>query len=248
MDTQRRKVLRFLSGMMLALTCASANMPASWAATPTQKQQLPKIGIIGAGQVGSTLGRLWIDSGHQVLFSSRHPNQLDELVSELGKRASAGSPADAARFGDIILLAVPYGALPQLGRDLAPLLRGKVILDATNPYPWRDGDPARLAEQQGAGVTSASYFPGAQLVRGFNSIDASAVASNANKTSPTIGIPLAGDDQAALAAASALVKDAGFEPVVVGPLASARLFQPGTALFQQVMTPAQLHSRLGASR
>lgn len=247
MDRQRRRTLRLLVGAALSIASAAGSVPASWAAAPASGQ-VRKIGIIGAGQVGSTLGRLWIESGHQVMFASRHPDRLGELVTELGARASAGSPADAARFGDVILLAVPYGALPQLGRDLAPLLRDKTVLDATNPYPWRDGDAARLAERQGAGVTSAGYFPGAHLVRGFNSIDASAVASNARMASPAIGIPLAGDDRAALATVSALVRDAGFEAVIVGPLASARLFQPGTPLFRQVMTPARLRSRLDESR
>ncbi|GLK60072.1 NADPH-dependent F420 reductase [Azotobacter vinelandii] len=247
MDKQRRRTLRLLAGATAAVALAAGIAPASWAA-PARTGRERRIGIIGAGQVGSTLGRLWIESGHRVMFASRHPDRLGGLVAELGERAGAGSPAEAARFGEIVLLAVPYGALPQLGRDLAPLLRGKPVLDATNPYRWRDGEAADLAERQGVGLTSAGYFPDAHLVRGFNSIDASAVAGNAHKASPAIGIPLAGDDQAALEEVSALVRDAGFEPVVAGPLASARLFQPGTPLFRQVMSAERLRSRLDEQR
>ena len=144
----------------------------------------------------------------------------------------------------MILLAVPYGALPGIGKALAASLRGKVILDACNPYPGRDGATGSTALKDGAGVTSASYFPGSRLVRGFNSIDASAVASDAHRTPDEVAVPIAGDDKQALATVSRLVQDAGFEAVITGLLATARLFQPDGPLFEQILTAPAMRQRL----
>ncbi|QNB16072.1 NADPH-dependent F420 reductase [Paraburkholderia tropica] len=204
-----------------------------------------KIGVIGSGHVGGTLGRLWVKAGHEVMFSSRHPDELEGMVHELGAAAHAGTPREAAGFGDAILLAVPYGALPQLGRDLSPVMAGKVVLDACNPYALRDGEAAQLATQEGSGVASAHFFPGTRLVRGFNSIDASVVASEAHRPPPLVAVPLAGDNPGALAVAAAMVRDAGFDPVIVGPLAAARKFEPGSSLFEEVLTAGELRERIG---
>src|SRR5438105_8671287 len=94
-----------------------------------------KIGIIGAGKIGGTLAMLWVKAGHEVLVSSRHPEQLEGLVRSLGPKARAGTPREAALFGDVVLISVPYGALPQVGRDLRAELNGKIVLDTGNPYP-----------------------------------------------------------------------------------------------------------------
>ncbi len=91
-----------------------------------------KLGLIGAGRLGSVLGTLWVKAGHPVLFSSRHPETLSELVSGLGPLARAGTPAEAIAFGDVVVVAVPYGALPQIGRDYGKELAGKIVLDACN--------------------------------------------------------------------------------------------------------------------
>lgn len=206
-----------------------------------------RIGIIGAGNVGGTLGRLWAQAGHKILFSSRHPDELQGLVASLGAAARAGTPRQAAEFGDAILLAVPCGALPQIGHDLAPVLAGKVVLDACNPYAWRDGAAAQLAEQDRSGIASAHFFPGARLVRGFNSIDASAVASEAHRAPPRAAIPIAGDDAGALSVVASLVRDAGFDPVIAGPLSAARKFEPGAPLFEQRLTASELQQRLGVA-
>ena len=106
-----------------------------------------KIGIIGAGHIGGTLASLWVKAGHQVLVSSRHPGQLAGLVRSLGPAARAGTPREAALFSNVVLISVPYGALPQIGRDLNAELSGKIVLDTGNPYPQRDGDMAVQARR-----------------------------------------------------------------------------------------------------
>src|SRR5580765_4272898 len=98
-----------------------------------------KIGIIGSGNIGGTLGVLWAKAGYEVFFSSRHPDELGDLVKRAGPSAQAGMPREAAAFGEVVLISVPYGAVPQVGRDFATELAGKVVLETGNPYPSRDG-------------------------------------------------------------------------------------------------------------
>src|SRR5436190_16596181 len=99
------------------------------------------IGIIGAGMIGSTLAKLWVDAGHDVRLASRHPDELRSMVERLGTRASAGTPQDAATFGEVVMLTVPLKAVPDLARDLASALAGKIVLDTGNPY---DDETVRL--------------------------------------------------------------------------------------------------------
>ena len=129
-----------------------------------------KIGIIGSGHIGGTLGTLWVKAGHPVLFSSRHPDGLKDMVAGLGPLARTGTPADAAAFGEAVLVAVPYGALPQVGRDYGRALAGKVVLDAGNAVAARDGDIANTAKQKGIGTLSQELLPGAHVVRAFNTL------------------------------------------------------------------------------
>jgi 8-hydroxy-5-deazaflavin:NADPH oxidoreductase len=204
-----------------------------------------KIGIIGTGQIGGTLARLWVEAGHEVLMSSRHPEELRSLAQSLGPRAHVGTPREAARFGEVVLVSVPYGALPEIGRDLKAELAGKVVLDTGNPYPQRDGPMAVEARAKGTGVASAQYLPGVRLVRAFNAINSGDLRSEAHRRGEPVAIPLAGDDPQALAIAQRLVRDAGFEPVVVGPLSRAREFDVGTAVYTRVMTAPQLRQALG---
>ncbi|PYE19610.1 hypothetical protein C7410_11952 [Paraburkholderia silvatlantica] len=239
---KRRRLLSIAASGATLTILSTSPLRVAWGETPSDPR---KIGVIGSGHVGGTLGRLWVQAGHEVMFSSRHPDELEGMVQQLGTTAHAGTPRDAATFGDAILLAVPYGALPQLGRDLSSVMAGKVVLDACNPYAWRDGEAAQLAMQQGSGVASAHFFPGTRLVRGFNSIDASIVASEAHRQPPLVAVPLAGDNPGALAVAASLVHDAGFDPVVVGPLRAAREFEPGSSLFEVVLSAAELRQRLG---
>jgi hypothetical protein len=156
-----------------------------------------------------------------------------------------GTPREAAVFGDVVLISVPYGALPQLGRDLAKELAGKVVLDTGNPYPERDGEMALEARRKGTGVASAEFLPGVRLVRAFNAMSYRSLRSEAHRAGELVAIPIAGDDERALGVAARLVRDAGFEPVVVGPLARAKLFDVGTPVYTQVLTARELRERLG---
>ncbi len=137
---------------------------------PTPKTAHPmKIGIIGTGEIGGALARHWAAAGHQLLISSRHPEQLQALAKELGPNVKVGTPREAAAFGEVVMLAVPYGATPQVGRDYAAELKGKVVLDAGNPYPSRDGEMAvrdRAARhRRGLGRISAGHETGARVQR-----------------------------------------------------------------------------------
>ena len=199
-----------------------------------------RIGVIGAGWLGSTVGKAWVRAGHEVMFSSRHPETLASMANSLGPRASTGTPAQAAAFGEVLLFAVPYDALPALGRDLQASLLGKVVLDACNA-PATGSALAQEAATNGVGKTSAKYLPGTKLVRAFSAVDASAIeASNG-----TLGVPLASDDPQALKVAEQLVRDADCVPVVVGDLNAATRFQRGGPGFRANTDAANLRRLLG---
>jgi predicted dinucleotide-binding enzyme len=188
-----------------------------------------RIGVIGSGRVGSAIGGTWIKRGHEVMFSSRNLDDDKALAAKLGGKARAGTPKEAATFGDVILLAVPYGALPELGKSLKSELEGKVVIDACNPFPARDGDIAARAREKGAGLTSAELLPGTRIVRAFNAIGAAKMGST-YEAPGKVGMPIAGDDKEAIQLASQLIRDVGYEPVLVGGLAMGKYLMPGTPL------------------
>src|SRR5262249_740133 len=132
-----------------------------------------RIGIVGAGMIGSTLAKLWADAGHEVRLASRHPEELRQLVRSLGKNASAGTAEDAAKFGEVVMLTVPLKAIPGLAKDLEPLLGGKVVLDTGNAYEQRDGDAAREATPPPPGPPgwAAALFPRAPVGKAFHTGD-----------------------------------------------------------------------------
>jgi hypothetical protein len=203
-----------------------------------------RIGVIGSGHIGGTIGGLWIKDGHQVFFSSRHPEELKSLVTDLGARAQAGTVAQAIAFADALLIAVPYGALPEIGRDNAAALKGKIVLDACNAVQARDGAVAEEVEHNGIGVTSQKYLPGTRLVRAFNTMSYKIFAKEANRPDPKLAVPIASDDAEAVRTAAGLVRDAGFDPVVVGKLADARRFQRGGPGYGQPVSAAELKQKL----
>src|SRR5690349_4566427 len=221
------------------------------ALSPTKAQsnsgKMP-IGTIGAGHIGSTIGGLCIQDGHKVMFSSRHPEELKELVASLGPSAQAGTVDQAIAFGNVVLLTVPYGALPQIGRDYAAQLNGKIVLDTCNAVAARDGAVADEIEANGIGVTSQKYLPGTRLVRAFNTMSYKIFASEAHRPDPKLAVPIAGDDQEAVQVAAGLVRDAGFDPVLVGKLADAKLFQRGGPGYGQQVSAAELKQKLSLSQ
>ena len=223
--------------VLFAMTCFSGTAHA-------QSDSL-RIGIIGTGNIGGALARHWAAAGHELVISSRNPEELEPLAEELGPRVTAGTPREAAAFGEVIMLAVPYAATPQIGSDFAAELRGKILLDAGNPSARRDGaDFAAKALAKGSGVASAEFLPGTRLVRAFNCIPAASLANQANRQPARIAIPLAGDDEEALAVAQRLVDEAGFDGVVVGGLETARHFDLGQPLALGNASAAELRAAI----
>jgi len=188
-----------------------------------------KIGIVGSGRVGGAIGAVWVKVGHEVMFSSRNIENDKALAARLGGGARAGTPREAAAFGEVVMVSVPYGALPAVGKDLGDLLKGKVVIDTCNPFPGRDGKIAEWAREKGAGLASAELLPGARLVRAFNAIGAARMGS-AHEEPGRVGMPIAGDDAQAIEIASRLIREIGYEPVLVGGLAKGKHLVPGTAL------------------
>ena len=185
----RRRLLRLPVAIGVATIIESIHAVAQPAGPATVK-----IGVIGSGHIGGTVGGLWIRAGHPVFFSSRHPEELTDLVAGLGPLAQAGSVANAIAFGDAIFVAVPYAALPEIGRDFGGALHGRIVLDACNAIPARDGTISNEVEKNGIGVTSQKYLAGTRLVRAFNTLSYMILAREANRRAPRLAIPMAGDD------------------------------------------------------
>jgi predicted dinucleotide-binding enzyme len=232
----RRRFLRSASALAATFAVGSLPLVAHAASAATGKT---RIGILGSGRIGGTLGGLWAKAGHEVMFSSLDLEHDKALAASLGPNARAGTPREAAAFGEVLLVAVPYRALPQLGKDLADLIKGKVLIDASNPIVARDGELATWAREKGAGLASAELLPGARIVRAFNAVGAARLPEIAQRQGDRPGMPIAGDDANAIATASRLVRDVGFEPVHVGPLAMGKHLIPGTPLAGE-RTPEQI--------
>ena len=219
MNPHRRRLL-----IVAGAAVAAAALPFS-----ARAAEKLKIGIIGSGNVGSALGAVWVNAGHDVMFSSRHLEHDQSLAARLGDSARAGTPREAAAFGDVLIVSVPYGSLPDVGKDVADLIKGKVVIDTCNPFPQRDGEIANWAREKGAGLASAELLPGARIVRAFNAIGAASMGS-AYQEPGRIGMPIAGDDAEAVAVASDLIREIGYEPVLIGGLAMGKYLMPGTPL------------------
>lgn len=214
--------------LLVPAVLALGGLPFAARAAATAGAKL-KIGIVGSGRVGGTLGSVWVKSGHEVMFSSRNIEHDRALAAKTGPNARAGTPRDAASFGDVVTISVPYRSLPEVGKDLADLIKGKVVIDTCNPFVARDGEIATWAREKGVGLASAELLPGARIVRAFNAVGYARMGT-AHEQPGRIGMPIAGDDAEAIAVVSRLVRDIGFEPVLIGGLAKGRHLMPGTPL------------------
>jgi predicted dinucleotide-binding enzyme len=233
---------RRLLALGVALTVAVAACTTTSAALPAARSL--KIGIIGTGRIGGALARHWVKAGHEVFVSSRHPEELQPLATELGPKLHVGTPREAAAFGQVILVSVPYSAMPQLGGDYAQELAGKIIIDTSNPSERRDGPTAAQYNSKGAGVSTAELLHNKRVVRAFNCIPAASLANDGNRQPERIAIPLGGDDAEALAVAQRLVNDAGFDPVVVGTLVQSKMFDLGQPLAGGKWTATELRGHI----
>ena len=236
-----RRLFGCLAGLLAATGFALMALPASttMAATPE------KIGIIGAGNMGGNLAQLWADAGHEVMISSRHPDELKKQAKAIGPNVQVGTAREAAAFGTVVVIAVPYGQWPNISDEIKSETVGKTVIDLTNPYPDRDGPMAEEARKEGTGIADPKYLPGAHLVRAFNSIIYTNLPRLAHREGELAAIPVAGDDADAVEVTSQLVRDAGFEPVMVGPLSQANLFDVGSPVYVKVLTAAELRQQLG---
>jgi 8-hydroxy-5-deazaflavin:NADPH oxidoreductase len=208
-----------------------------------------QIGIIGAGMIGSTVAKLWANAGHDIRLASRHPDELQTFVATLGPRAAASTPAQAAKFGEVVMLTVPLSAVPGLAPELAPLVAGKVVVDTGNAYEKRDGQTAQdaTAYPGGSAAWAAALFPDARWVKGFNTVYFKVLDAEAHREGDRVGIPLASDDRDAMDLVAGLVRDAGFDPVIVGSLARGKEFEPGAATYNTGMSGRDVRTRLGLS-
>jgi len=237
-DHARRDFLR-MTGSGLAVLAVAARPGIATAQTPASQL---KIGMIGSGREGGALGKLFAKAGHPVMFSSRHPENLKDLVASAGPLAQAGTVEQAVAFGDVIVIAVPYTAMEGIGKSYGSALAKKpLVMDVSNPIPRRDGEDfvKSVNEQGGAGVVTAKSLPGAPIVRAFNAIGYGRLAETAHRAGDPVGVPIAGDDPKALALAESLIKKIGFEPVVVGGLPMGKHLVPGTPLGGE-HTPAEI--------
>ena len=229
-DHDRRDFLRMTVSSTALLALAAS--PLAALAQPAGGTPL-KIAMVGSGKEGGALGTAFVKAGHPVMFSSRHPEQLKELVDGLGPLAKAGTVEQAVAFGDVVAIVVPYSAMEQIGKDYgAALAKKALVLDVSNPVARRDGEElVKWVEQQGgAGLATAKLLPGAHIVRAFNGINYMKLSAEAHRPGEPLGVPIAGDDQNAIAIASNLIRQIGFEPVVVGGLSMGKYLVPGTPL------------------
>jgi 8-hydroxy-5-deazaflavin:NADPH oxidoreductase len=208
--------------------------------------KINKIGIVGSGYIGGTLGILLAKAGYEILYSSRHPDTLKDLVKTTGPKACAGTVAEAIAFGDVIVLSMPLKALPELDAEAKEALKGKIVIDTSNPYPERDGVIAEEARKEpgGMGTFVARLLPGARIVRAFNTVYFEDLKKTMNRGGEKIGIPIAADDQEGLKAVIELVEHAGLDPVVVGGLSTSKLFDVGAAVYGTSASAREIRGKL----
>lgn len=210
---------------------------------------MPTIGFIGAGNIGSQLARLAVDAGYDVVLSnSRGPETLSALVAELGPKARAATPEQAAREGDIVVVTIPLKAYRSV--PVEPLA-GKVVIDTMNYYPQRDGHIAELDSE--ATTTSEllqAHLPRSKVVKAFNHIYASALTTDRQKpgTPNRRALAIVGNDPDAKATVARLIDQFGFDVVDTGPLAEGWRFQRDTPGYGPRRTAEELRRDLAAAK
>jgi predicted dinucleotide-binding enzyme len=206
-----------------------------------------KIGIIGSGKVGSTLAEQFTSAGHEVAVSNaRGPDSLRGLESKLGAKAHAATIEDAERFADVVVISIPFRSYADFPADE---LADKIVIDATNYYPQRDGRFTELdTDAQTSSEVLAGQLPGAaRVVKAFNAMMWTSLRDKANKASSgqRVGIPISSDDSQAKQVVAGLIEQIGFEAVDAGSLAEGgRKHQPGTDVYTADLPAGQLRSRM----
>ena len=211
---------------------------------------LMRIGIIGAGDVGHTVGKLWADAGHEIMLSSRHPEQLSSRVVELGPIASAGTVREAATFGEVLLLAVNYWTVDEAVRAIGTAAEGKVVIDATNPLRWTEGGATErvIGDDEVAGLVMAGKLPGARVVKAFTTMWTGYLKQHAHRDGKKVAVALAGDEAEDKKIVAQLIREAGFEPVDLGSLAESRPLDPPSSIWNEVLTADEVRERVADFR
>ena len=194
-----------------------------------------RVGIIGAGKIGRAVAIRLIDGDHTVTISnSRGPESLAELEQELGQAASAATVEDAARGGEVVVVATPLAAVPGLPADA---LNGKIVVDANNYYPERDGQIPELEAGLGSSEWLAQHLPGARVVKALNTMWSENLIHQAvpHGAVERVALPVASDDEEAKRIVSGLVENMGFAPVDGGTLRDGRRQQPGTPVYNVLL-------------
>jgi predicted dinucleotide-binding enzyme len=208
-----------------------------------------KIGVIGSGHIGANAARLFVAAGHEVAISnSRGADTLRDLVKELGPNARAVTAEEAASFGDVVLVAIPFGKYTSLP---AEELRGRIVIDANNYYPDRDGHYEEL--DRGRTTSSemlAAHLGGARVVKAFNTIWFEHLKKQGKKSAPLESrraIFIAGDDGEAKGIVSKLIEEIGFGAVDTGSLRSSGRQQPGAAIYNKDVTVDEARRMIATS-
>jgi 8-hydroxy-5-deazaflavin:NADPH oxidoreductase len=201
------------------------------------------IGIVGSGNIGATAARLFAEAGHEVAVSnSRGPETLEGLVAAIGPRARASTVEEAADFGEVVLVAIPFFAYETLPTDL---LAGKIVVDAMNYYPGRDGEMD--LDGLGSSELLARHLPDARVVKAFNTMYYETLGAGGRPDAPPaerLVLFVAGDDAEAKAVVSELIEEIGFTPVDVGTLEDGRKQQPSSPIYNVPMNEAQAREEL----
>jgi len=202
------------------------------------------IGVIGSGMIGGTAAALFVRAGHQVAISNaRGPASLASLIEHLGPNAQAATVDEAATFGEIVLVAIPFGKYQTLP---AASLRNKVVVDAMNYYPQRDGW-MKFGDLTSSEVV-ARHLPGARLVKAFNTMYYKTLATEGRPEAPAerrLALFVAGDDATAKELVSRLIKEIGFALIDTGSLRyGGRRQQPGSPVYNRPMTAREARAIL----
>ncbi|MFD3523566.1 NADPH-dependent F420 reductase [Streptomyces sp. NPDC058653] len=204
-----------------------------------------RIGIIGAGRIGSTLARHFAAIGHEVaLANSRGPETLADVVASIDGPIRAVTAVEAARFGQVVVVSIPYGHIGDLP---VAELRDKVVIDTCNYYPKRDGHEADLDDDSTTSSEKLRNLTDSNLVKAFNSIYWDTLRDRGRpKGDPArLAIPISGDDEEAVAVVAGLIRDIGFDPVNAGHLGGGgRKHQPGTDVYTTELSATELDARL----
>ncbi len=227
----RRHILRIAATLPMAALGARAFA----AAAPL------KIGFIGAGRMATGLGKAWAKAGHEVMFSSRHPETLKDLVAATGPKARAGTVKESVAFGDIIVLTVPYAAVPDIAAEFSKQIAAKqLVIDVSNPIERRDGEIADKILTEGPAEYLTRLIPGIKLARAFNAIGFNTLDNPPRPEGGPQGVAVVANDPKVIALTEQLVREVGFEPVIVGPLSKGKYLYGTYGKFGGVLTPTQV--------